>query len=277
MNEYDLTPVQKIGEFYFKRDDLFQPFGKGEVNGGKLRQCMMLVNNLKNVKHLITYCSIHSPQAPITAAVALNKGLKCEILYGGTTRDMLKKLSMPRLCLKYKANIHIAAKSGRHNVLYAKAKELAKLNNAFIIQYGINIINYRDVLLNAVANQVQNIPDNIDDFIMVCGSGITAAGVLIGFKRFNKHVKRVHLVATAPNRERFIHSTLDKYRADRDVIYHSLFDRKDFMYEKREYFLYKGIIFHPNYEAKMMKWFVNSDINSNKILLWITGAEPTKI
>lgn len=43
MTVHDLTPVQEIAGMYFKRDDLFTPFGAGEVNGGKLRQCMMLV------------------------------------------------------------------------------------------------------------------------------------------------------------------------------------------------------------------------------------------
>ena len=40
----DLTPVQEVNGLLMKRDDLFQPFGRGEVNGGKLRQCIMLVD-----------------------------------------------------------------------------------------------------------------------------------------------------------------------------------------------------------------------------------------
>lgn len=35
-----LTPVQSVGGLLFKRDDLYEPFGPGEVNGGKMRQCM---------------------------------------------------------------------------------------------------------------------------------------------------------------------------------------------------------------------------------------------
>lgn len=30
-----LTPVQSVGGLLFKRDDLYEPFGPGEVNGGK--------------------------------------------------------------------------------------------------------------------------------------------------------------------------------------------------------------------------------------------------
>ena len=38
MNEYSLTPVQEVDGLRIKRDDLYAPFGPGEVNGGKLRQ-----------------------------------------------------------------------------------------------------------------------------------------------------------------------------------------------------------------------------------------------
>ena len=46
MNEYSLTPVQEVDGLRIKRDDLYAPFGPGEVNGGKLRQCVMLVNSV---------------------------------------------------------------------------------------------------------------------------------------------------------------------------------------------------------------------------------------
>ena len=79
MNEYSLTPVQEVDGLRIKRDDLYAPFGPGEVNGGKLRQCVMLVNSVKkDYKSLLTYCSIHSPQAPITAAVAGRTGCRAE-------------------------------------------------------------------------------------------------------------------------------------------------------------------------------------------------------
>ena len=68
MTVHDLTPVQEIAGMYFKRDDLFTPFGAGEVNGGKLRQCMMLVEaalrRKPDMTGVITYCSIHSPARP---------------------------------------------------------------------------------------------------------------------------------------------------------------------------------------------------------------------
>ena len=200
MNEYSLTPVQEVDGLRIKRDDLYAPFGPGEVNGGKLRQCVMLVNSVKkDYKSLLTYCSIHSPQAPITAAVARANGMPCRIVYGGTTRESVAALPMPRLAMKYGASIVLAARSGRHSILHARAKELAAQENSFIVQYGINIIGYGDTLLTAVAAQTENLPDDIENLVMTCGSGITATGVMIGLHRYGKRVKRMHLVATAPD------------------------------------------------------------------------------
>ena len=228
----------------------------------------------KDYKSLLTYCSIHSPQAPITAAVARANGMPCRIVYGGTTRESVAALPMPRLAMKYGASIVLAARSGRHSILHARAKELAAQENSFIVQYGINIIGYGDTLLTAVAAQTENLPDDIENLVMTCGSGITATGVMIGLHRYGKRVKRMHLVATAPDRRGFIHETLKKYGADREFEYHDLFHSPGFVYEKSAVATWGGIRLHPHYEAKTMQWFRSSGIAPESTLFWITGAEP---
>lgn len=272
-----LTPVQNIGGLLLKRDDLYEPFGPGEVNGGKLRQCMMLVDSVKTgTNRLISCCSIHSPQAPITAATAKAYGMECMILYGGTTKAKLQESPMPRLCLKYGATVALATKSGRHNVLYAKARELERPGD-FIVQYGINLAGHSDVLLGAVAAQVENIPDEIENLVMTCGSGITASGVMIGLKLHRKKVGNVHLVATAPDRRDSIHARLAEHGADRDFHYHDLFHTPGFAYEKPVTATWGGIRLHPNYEAKTMRWFASSGLDPHKTLFWIVGAAPRNI
>ncbi|MEG1894629.1 MAG: hypothetical protein RR162_00215 [Oscillospiraceae bacterium] len=273
-----LTPVQIVEGLHIKRDDLFAPFGVGEVNGGKLRQCMMLIDSVlanDNSLHcLFTYCSIHSPQAPITAASARFHGLPCHIIYGGSKAENIINLPMPRLAMRYGAKISIAARSGRHNVLHAKTKEMAQNEHDFIVQYGINLSGHGDVLLGAVASQVENLPDEIENLVMACGSGITASGVMIGLHKYGKRVNNVHLVATAPDRRAFIHDTLKQYGADRNFHYHSLFHTKGFTYEKAARAVWGGITLHPHYEAKAMQWFMQSGLKPEDTLFWITGAEP---
>ena len=274
-----LTPVQEVNGLQMKHDDLYAPLGAGEVNGGKLRQCMMLTDSVlaadNGVNCLFTYCSIHSPQAPITAASARLHGLSCHIVYGGTTAESVKKSPMPRLAMKYGAEITIGARSGRHTILHARTRELAKDNRGFIVQYGINLNGYGDVLLNAVAAQCENLPDKIENLVMTCGSGITVSGVMIGLKQYNKKVKNIHLVATAPDRRPFIHKTLTEYGADRDFEYHSLFHTKGFQYEKSAKAIWGGIRLHPHYEAKTMQWLMQSGLRLSDTLFWIVGAEPS--
>ena len=106
------------------------------------------------------------------------------------------------------------------------------------------------------------------------GGGITATGVMIGLHRYGKRVKRMHLVATAPDRRGFIHETLKKYGADREFEYHDLFHSPGFVYEKSAAATWGGIRLHPHYEAKTMQWFRSSGIAPESTLFWITGAEP---
>lgn len=273
-----LTPVQQVNGLWLKREDLYAPFGAGEVNGGKLRQCMLLVDKIhRDYDGLITCCSIHSPQAPITAATAKAYGMRCEILYGGTSAKRLAELQMPRLCIRYGAKVTIAAKSGRNTVLYYIAKNLQKNKGYrdYIILYGINITEHEDILLGAVADQVRNIPDEIENLVMTCGSGITAIGVLAGIKRYGKKVGNIHLVATAPDRRPLIHETLNRHGADREIHYHDLFHSRGFSYEEPFCAVWGGIKLHPNYEAKTMAWFAKSGLKPEDTLFWVTGAEPT--
>ena len=272
-----LTPVQRVDGMYFKREDLYQPFGAGEVNGGKLRQCMLLVNKIhRDYEGVVTCCSIHSPQAPITAATARAFGMKCTVLYGGTKPETLRALPMPRLSMKYGAEVKIAARSGRSNILYYIAKNLKRIkeHRDYIILYGINLQEHEDILLGAVAAQTRNLPDEIENLVMTCGSGITAIGVISGLKQYGKKVKHVHLVATAPDRQKLIHGTLQKYGADREIEYHDLFHTRGFSYEQPFRSVWGGIRLHPNYEAKTMAWFAKSGLRPEDTLFWITGAEP---
>ena len=235
--KFELTPVQNLDGLWVKREDLFMPFGAKSVNGGKLRQCFSLVDAIKgDFKGVLSFCSIHSPQAPITAAVARFFGLECTIFYGGTSKENLKDNEMAKIVKEFGGKIEIAAKTGRHNVLKAKALKYAKEHNYFVIEYGFNIVEYPDLILNAVSNQVENIPDELENLVITCGSGITTTGVLIGLKKFRKKVKNIHLVNTAPDRLKKIRSNLEKYGIDCDkefnIFVHNLFEQKGFQYEK---------------------------------------------
>lgn len=274
----DLTPVEYHDGIYLKREDLFKPFGDKTVNGGKLRQCYMLVDKIKDkYDGVISCCSIYSPQAPITSAVANHFNLKCYIFYGSTTLERLNKMRMPWISKRYKAKIIIASKSGIHKILYNKARKIADKSNMFVVDYGFNIVEYEDLLTSAISNQVKNIPDDLENLVITCGSGITTIGVLLGLNKFKKNVKHIYLVCTAPNRKKLIDGTLSKYGISYDYTMIDLFHRKGFKYEDRLFQEIDGIRLHPNYEAKSYNWLKkNIDYKNEKTLLWIVGSEPIR-
>jgi 1-aminocyclopropane-1-carboxylate deaminase/D-cysteine desulfhydrase-like pyridoxal-dependent ACC family enzyme len=275
---YALTPVENINGMWVKREDLFAPFGLGEVNGGKLRQCWMMLDKIKDeYSGTITCCSIHSPQGPISAAVSKHFGLISDVYYGRVKPEMLEKADMVRLVKHYGGNPSIHPNHIRQVNLYYLAKQNAPKENKFIIAYGFNLSKYPEAILDAVSNQVKNIPDELDNLIITCGSGITSTGVLIGIKKFNKHVKKIYFVATAPSREKSIQKTIEENDLDIEYEIIDLFHRKGFEYTKGAYAKLGDIELHPNYEAKTYRWLVNeSSINrtNNKTLFWIVGSLP---
>ena len=276
INPDELTPVQCIRGLYLKREDLFAPFSYSQVNGGKLRQCLKLVEHIKDkYKGVVSCCSIHSPQAPITASVAKYFGMECYIMYGGTTIENTCKMEMPRIVLENGGRVVISSKSGIHKILYMHAKKFAEKENLFVVDYGFNIIDYPDLMISAVGNQVENIPDELDNLVVTCGSGITTIGILTGVKKFNKHVKKFYFVATAPSRKEKIDKALKELNLEIDYEIIDLFHSKGFRYEKEQIEYFNGIELHPNYEAKTFNWLKNHiNWKYEKTLFWIVGKKP---
>ena len=272
---YALTPVQDSNGLYLKRDDLFAPFGKGDVNGGKCRQCMLLVEDAlskHDYKGCATYCSIHSPQAPISSAICEAKGIPCKVFFGGTSLKNLQNNPCYRLIKHHKGEVDTSTPSGRHNVLKAKALEFCQENDYFLIQYGFNLEEYGNVLLDAVTRQVENIPDRLENLVITCGSGITTSGVLRGLDRYGKEVENIHLVCTAPNRDELIERMAGKH----NYIRHDLYHEKGFVYDKGCDESRQGIRFHPQYEAKTYHWLKHSGLpmKDHRTLMWIVGSDP---
>lgn len=275
---YELTPVERHEGILIKREDLFQPFGVGTVNGGKLRQCWFLVESVKDGYFgVISCCSLYSPQAPITSAVANHFGMKCVICYGGTKYSRLRRFRMPTISKRYGADIRIISKSGIHNILYRKAKGIAKDERLFVVDYGFNIVDHEELLLKAVSNQVENIPDRLDNLVITCGSGITTVGVFLGLARFRKQVDNIWLVCTAPDRSKLINGICKKHHISLNYRRIDLFHQKGFAYEKGLERYCDGIWLHPNYEAKAYDWLTrNIEARGKDTLLWCVGSKPMR-
>ena len=110
----NLTPVENHDGIYYKRDDLFCPYG--DVNGGKVRQTIELIKKYKP-KGVIAAVSVHSPTGPVISRVAKDFNIPCIIAVGGTKEENLDKLPMMKLTKKWGGDIRIVAGHGMKNVV----------------------------------------------------------------------------------------------------------------------------------------------------------------
>ena len=205
-----LTPVDFREGMYWKRDDLYKPFGDYHVNGGKVRQALQLfetkIDDIKN-KHnngVITAASVHSPQSANIAKVAEKYGVKCIAAVGGTKPENLDILPMMRLTRYYGTEVRIVAGHGMTNVIHARMNDIAEETGYLPIEMGELMETNPKEIFETTAEQVENIPDELDNLIIPTGVAIQTTGILIGLKRYNKKVKRIVCVCVGPTREKKI-------------------------------------------------------------------------
>lgn len=278
----DITPVEHIGEYYFKRDDLFVPFDFSPANGSKLRQCIYLVQkNISAAKGgLFTGTSIHSPQAVITASVARYLGLNCTIVYGGLSEGQASHHNYYRICKQLGADV-VFEKMGYTAVVSKRAEDLAAKIGGFCIKYGFDLRNNIDVFIESVATQVQNLPERIDYLVVTCGSAITISGIMLGLAQFKKDVRYVVAVGCAPNRKDKIYEysrmitertgyVLPLDRLSYCDCYNKL---KGYKYDQVQRAEYNGIVFHPRYEAKTFNFMQRYIPKGAKTCMWIVGHD----
>lgn len=188
-----LTPVERHGDIWFKRDDLFAVAG---VCGGKVRAGYAIFQRAKaaKAKMMITAGARQSPQIMIVASLAAYFGLpcRCHVPDGQDTDEI-------RWARRWGAEI-VKHKPGYNNVIVARAREDAqKTDGGFYVPFGMEC----DDAVEQAKGQVSNLPfDKIKRIVMAVGSGMTLAGVLWGLKEAKKNIPVVGVVVGADPRPR---------------------------------------------------------------------------
>ena len=277
-----ITPVDYREGIYWKRDDLFKPFGDYEVNGGKVRQALKLfetkIDDIRN-KHnngVITAASVHSPQSANIGKVAQKYGVKCIAAVGGTKPENLDKLPQMRLTKHYGCEIRIVAGHGMTAVIHARMKDIAKETGYMPIEMGELLKTNPKEVFEATAEQVQNIPDELDNLIIPTGVAIQTAGILIGLKRYNKKVKRIVCVCVGPTREKKLAGYFKDVYEDDIKNYHpfEMIAHKA-PYSKSMNFKIEGEYIDDIYEGKAYDWLLkNIDYKKEKTMMWLVGKRP---
>lgn len=308
---YDLTPVEKIGDIWFKREDAFAPLGYNSINGSKLRQCIWLVNNWvkqKNIRGVISGSVVGSPQHPFIASVCNHYAIGCLIVTGSKNHLEHKNMQLAH---------KVGAQFYKANITYARAlqsiafKLKEKLPNHEVLETNITL----DDRLNSAesieafhrvgAYQVNNIPDHIENIFIPCGSCNSVVSILYGLSlRKPKSLKNVVLFGIGNNGShnlKYIPNRLEKISKvigqDVNAVFNYLFAGNQIKKDKinvihfnpnKEGFCsyadwmpynYSGVELHPRYEGKCFNYMeANKDkftaYWNDRTLFWIVGNEP---
>lgn len=278
-----ITPVQFDNGLYWKRDDHFKPFGEHHVNGGKVRQAIMVfrakLDELRGSTYnngVVTAASVYSPQSANIAKVAQHYGVQCISTVGGTTEAGLLKHTMMRLTRHYGSEIRIVAGHGMTAVIHARMHDIAKSLNYLPIEMGELMEENPTAIFESTARQVQNLPDELDNLVVPTGVAIQLTGILRGLRAFDKKVKRIVCVCVGPTREK----QLKRYLND---IYKEDVSR----YQKVEMYAHKapyskgydvqvcGEYIDDIYEGKAFQWMTqNIDYRNEKTCFWVVGKRP---
>jgi 1-aminocyclopropane-1-carboxylate deaminase/D-cysteine desulfhydrase-like pyridoxal-dependent ACC family enzyme len=287
----ELTPVEKVEEVFFKRDDYYKPFGEYHVNGGKVRQALIMfekyIENIQS-KHnngVITAGSVHSPQSANIAKVAEFHQVKCITCVGGTKPENLDKHHMMKLTKHYGCEVKIVAGHGMSNVIHARMRKLAEDNGYMVIEQGELLQKNPLDMFYATADQVENIPDELDNLVVSTGVGVQLMGVLLGLKKFNKKVKHIHSICVGPTREKHMNRYENELlKASGDLVWErpESLNLNEFAmhahkapYGKGHDYMVNGNYIDDIYEGKAYQWMLeNVDTANEKTLFWCVGKRP---
>jgi hypothetical protein len=307
-----LTPVQQIGQMYFKREDFFAPLGYGGINGSKLRQAILLVKDYtdKGGKGIvISGASVKSPQLPMGTAVATHFGLDSLHVIGATKESTAMNHENVKMATWFGAKFKII-KVGYNPCLQSEVRNIISTpkSDYYYLNYGIT--TDKDCGVNDLvkfhmlgAAQTENIPDHIQNLIIPAGSCNSCTSVLLGLMlNPPQNLMNIHLIGISPSKLGFMWNRLKKMGEAMDInllnfnkqfqnddficnpdgdafnlYYHDLHGTGFTTYQDEMKFHYGGIDFHPTYEGKCMSYIAleHSYLISDKTLFWIIGSKPT--
>ena len=168
-----LTPVEKRGPHWFKRDDLYEYAG---ASGGKARAirdlCLQALAEAR--PGVVSPCARQSPQLERVPAIARELGLRCRmhVPNGQPTPEMLKA---ERLGAEL-----VMQKPGYMNVLRSRARVDAEERGWLEVPFGCEA----QATVDATAAQAENLPwGEFGRLVVAVGSGMTASGITWGLER----------------------------------------------------------------------------------------------
>jgi 1-aminocyclopropane-1-carboxylate deaminase/D-cysteine desulfhydrase-like pyridoxal-dependent ACC family enzyme len=243
---YDLSPIEKYGDIYCKREDEFKI---DKVNGTKARVGWQLATGTKGI---VTGGGRNSPQVNIIAHIAkqLNLECRCHVPIGVLGPELI-------MASKEGAEI-IQHKPGYNSVITKRAKDDANERGWGFIPPGVKC----NETIQLVSFQVKNIPAQVKRIVIPVGSGMSLAGLLYGLETASIDLPVLGVCVANPPRR-----VLDKYAPSGWEDKCDLVDAKSYNKSKKNIDL--PIALDPFYEKKCLPFIGPYD------LFWIVGKGLT--
>jgi hypothetical protein len=263
------SPIETFDGYLIKRDDMFS---LGEIiKGGKVRQCLKIVyENLDEIKSkynggLITGCGLPSPQSTIVSAVSKYFGLKCIVvspIYDNSKVDV----NRINVSLSQKLGAKIYGVGNPNPSGYKlDVKKLKDELGYYEIKFGMN----SESVIDTTSHQVKNIPNELENLVVICGSGLNLLGILKGIVKYKKKVNNVYGITLSKffdeNKKLYYDNLVDKekYKGQLHII------RSPYPYQR----LKKTDIpfLDWTYESKAYSFMTENISPSTNTLFWVVG------
>jgi hypothetical protein len=282
----DLTPWQLLNGMWYKREDAHR--NRYGVNGAKFRVCrhMMIQAILDGHDHVVSAQSVLSPQSPIAATLAEELGIQCTIVLGATHPESAVKHRTVAIAMAAGAELDTTCRVAYNGVIQPYAKRLAESLGAWQLPYAISPLadasrEDLEAFLEVGGRQVLNLPPGLKTLVIPFGSGNTTAGVLYGLAKFgHASLQLVVLVGVGPDRTEWLYDRLAAVGISRQQLgpiahmpLHPWFaEYSDKMPETSD-----GIVMHPTYEGKVIRFLNGSDLEwwhdrDGTTGFWIVGG-----
>ena len=240
-----LTPVERRGSIFMKRDDRFEFAG---VRGGKVRACEAIAR--RAVGGLVTAGSRHSPQVTIVARVAREYGLPCRFHtpLGDATPEILDALRC--------GGKRVSHRPGFNSLLVSRARLDAATRGWTEVPFGMECAEA--VSLTAV--QIRNLARKVRRVVVPVGSGMSLAGILTGLRGLRRPMPVLGVVVGADPAGRLRRWAPDGWERQVELVHSPLGYS-----QQPDVTSLDGIELDPLYEAKCLPFLTPGDC------LWVVG------
>jgi 1-aminocyclopropane-1-carboxylate deaminase/D-cysteine desulfhydrase-like pyridoxal-dependent ACC family enzyme len=274
VDEHELTPYERHGGRWYKRDDLYMPYDDLPLSGGKVRQAIQLLHRQAPMIRsdyggvVLTATGVHSPQGLIIARVCAELDLRCVLFIGATTvGGALIRHPMLRRAVEVGATIDSSARVAYEPAMAAAAQRWRERNDGagYVVRFGINLEDDPDAILGSTAAQVANTPDEVRKIVIAVGAGVTAAGVIIGCREQRPDISVVCVQIAGYDRTEAIDRMAGR---PGDYEWHVI---EGVPYSRHVQRTVDDVVLDPIYEAKAHDWLVQNTSADRSVAFWLVG------